>query len=1034
MRLPNVWTVPALLVTILAASGCVNPTPNPDPQPVPTPKPAKLTMSGNTAYGGVTIGLSQEATFTITNTGAGDATLDPTVVTNFGVTGVYTVTGGTCPTTAVIQANSKNNCTLTIKFTPTLEAHAFQDIVFNYTDPTMDASQDVAVPFKFTLDGFGILDCTNHPAPQCPKPAAVLSISDGVTYDFQTVTIGTAADHLFTVTNTGRADALLGDTTTTGLGLAGPFRVTGGSCVTGATVAALTGSCTLNVHFAPTDVPQTSALITLAFSSPAGSANATRAIQGAGLLDCRYHRQAQCPPQAPALSISDPTTFDFGIVTIGTAGSHSFTVTNNGDADAALATLNTNSLGLSAPFTITDGTCLTATSIAAYGGTCTINVQFTPAAEPQVNETIDLKYSGPTINGTADATRAIRGSGFLDCDNYPQPQCPPPLPHFYYSDVTANSYGNVAIGTSSDLTFTITNKGRVDGTMGAITDSALGLTAPLSISGGTCAGGTVLTAHGGSCTLTIRFSPGDTSTTTETFSIAYAGVNGFADPLTRQIFGSGILDCSATNDLFAAYLSGVSTAQAQNQTEAGNGAADGAAVAGTDGYNDGYAATYQGAYNNAYNQAYNNAYNSSYASGYNAGSNDAQACVDGSNAGSVAGAADGSANAYKDGSSNGSTDGFSAGNSAGYNDGLSLGASDGTAAGESNGSSTGYNDGYNSAYGGGESNGYNVGYSAGYTDGANACPSAASASVPLLQTATQKRTASLAAHVAATGAKLSSLKALLSSVASNSDYLDQCTQQGYGATYDQSAYQNAYNTAAHSGPDYQAGYTKGASVATSDGSNAGGAQGTTDGNSLGYSDGLAAGKTVSYNNCYASGYSSGYTNGYNGEYTTAYNDAFNNSYSSGYNNGHGNGYNDGYNGAYSNAYSNAYNNSYGSGASAGDSDGYNAGYGSGYSAGYAAGQDSCPSPAGSNAKVAILAARAQLLKSAAATKVYGSGQKWARIAKNGIVVSTQVSRPVRHGVHVNAKVQMNARWKARGLNRPKMSSLLLNVTLATPKL
>ncbi len=1026
MRLPNFWTglVPVLVITVLSATGCVNPTPNPDPDPKPSLKPAKLTMSGNTVYGGITIGQTHESIFTVSNTGEGDATLDQSILTNFGVAGPYTITGGTCATTAIIQANSKNSCTLNIKFTPVGEAHAFQDVTLNYTDPTLDPSQDAAVPFKFTLDGYGILDCTNFPQPQCPAPAAVLSISDGATDNYSTVTLGTSADHIFTVTNTGRAAAVLGDMTAAGLGLTGPYSVSTETCATGASVAALTGSCTITVHFAPTAVPGATATMVLAYSSPAGNAQTSRAMQGAGVLDCVNHRVALCPPQAPALSISDATTFDFGSVAIGAAGSHSFTVTNTGDADASLVAITSASIGLSAPYSLIDGSCVSATSIAANGGSCTINVGFTPSAVGQLNETIDVKYSGPTITGNADLTRAIRGTGFLDCDNYPQPQCPAVMPDFQFTDTSANSYGNVAIGTSRELTFIVTNLGRADGTIGSVTDGSLGLSGAMSVSGGTCGGGSVLAARGGSCTLSIRFTPGDTSTTAETFSLAYAGTNGFANPLTRQIFGTGILDCLAANDLFAAYLSGVSTAQTQNQSEADQGTADGELIALTNGYNDGYAAAYQSAYTAAYNQSYNNAYNSSYSAGFSSGSSDPQSCVDGSNAGGSAGTSDGSSKAYGDGLSNGSIDGYNAGNSAGFSDGLALGQSAGNNAGGNNGSADGYTDGYGNGYGGGVSSGHAAGYSVGFDDGANSCPTTTAAKAPVLQRVIQLRAASASSHSAGTSAKLGSAKSMFASVASTSDYTGVCNQQGYDVTYDSNSYQNALFSASHSGTTYNASYATGAADATTDASAAGSTLGVSDGNSFGSTDGLAAGKQVQYNTCYASAYSAGYTTGYNDQYTTTYNSTFDSYFSGGYDDGHNSGYNSGFNETYGGAYVSAYNTSYSDGFAAGDSDGYSVGYSAGYSDGYQAGLDSCPIPNASS-KGTVLAMRTQLLTTSAAPKLFGSGQKWAKTARNGVKVTAKVSRPIRNGVRVSAKVQMNARLKARQQHRPRVRSAIL---------
>ncbi|HMJ11499.1 MAG TPA: hypothetical protein VK524_08820 [Polyangiaceae bacterium] len=88
-------------------------------------------------------------------------------------------------------------------------------------------------------------------AVQCTD--AKLSIAPGYAHFGPTV-LGVNPTLTYTVTNSGRADALLGTVTTEGLELAAPFSLVGGTCVSGGTVRANGGTCTLILSFSPTEV------------------------------------------------------------------------------------------------------------------------------------------------------------------------------------------------------------------------------------------------------------------------------------------------------------------------------------------------------------------------------------------------------------------------------------------------------------------------------------------------------------------------------------------------------------------------------------------------------------------------------------------------------------------------------------------------------------------------------------------------------------------------------------------------------------
>ena len=409
-----------LTLTTLLGAGCVTPV-------VPGSTAADLVFTGSLpTYGGVTIGTTKDLSFTVSNTGASDATLTPLTSTSLALSAPYSLVGGTCVPGMVLHGSSADSCTLAVRFTPALEAHVSQNLLLSYQDVTLTGAANA----KLTLDGFGVLDCLNHYQPACPVLTPVFSISDGVNFDYKGVAIGSTADHTFTISNTGRAVGTFGDLSTAGLGLAAPFTAVGGTCITSGTLAALTGTCTLIVRYTPMTLDSPTATITVAYSG-SGAFSTSRAIQGTGVLDCNAFPQPQCPVLAPSLAISAGPTLDFGSLAIGATADFTFTVTNTGPGDGFLGTLTTSGLSLAAPFTLVGGTCTSGATISASVGACTIIVRFTPTAAVTSNDSIDLKYTDATTS--FDATRPITGTGFLDCVNFPQPQCPKATPTGVYT-------------------------------------------------------------------------------------------------------------------------------------------------------------------------------------------------------------------------------------------------------------------------------------------------------------------------------------------------------------------------------------------------------------------------------------------------------------------------------------------------------------------------------------------------------------------------------------------------------------------------
>lgn len=126
--------------------------------------------------------------------------------------------------------------------------HAADTITGDAADTT---TGEASGPLEATTTGPGVDDTsTGDPPPMTTgEGEPLLSISDGATFDFGAVPTGTQASHLFTVTNTGDAEAVgLDGTVAAPFGFPGGFPGGAGTC--GASLAA-GASCTVEVVFSP---------------------------------------------------------------------------------------------------------------------------------------------------------------------------------------------------------------------------------------------------------------------------------------------------------------------------------------------------------------------------------------------------------------------------------------------------------------------------------------------------------------------------------------------------------------------------------------------------------------------------------------------------------------------------------------------------------------------------------------------------------------------------------------------------------------
>ncbi len=389
--------------------------------------------------------------------------------------GAFPGTGGTC--TQSLDADQ--TCTLVISYVPTESGTQSQIVPLSY----FDGEETLSISFSFT---------------GASEAEAALTFSEGATYDFGSVAVGSTSSATLTVSNAGEvaatsliliAPALAAPFTYLG----GTYPGTGGTCTS---ELAAKSSCTVVLRYAPVAVGASSSSINFTFETGANSSSLSISIMGTGVL--------------ASLTISDGATFSYGTQNVGTTTDKTFTVTNSGGFAASALGIGAPALGV--PYYYKNG------AYPGFGGdcgttlgaglSCTLIVTFGPTTPNTFNDTIRLSYNDG--QATQTSTRAITGISVT-------------VALLTISDGATYDFGTVAINSSNDKTFTLINSGSTSATSIAVGSPALA--APYSFKGGTYPGtggtcGVTLTS-GGSCTIIVNFSPSASGTANDTIRISY---------------------------------------------------------------------------------------------------------------------------------------------------------------------------------------------------------------------------------------------------------------------------------------------------------------------------------------------------------------------------------------------------------------------------------------------------------------------------------------------------------------------------------
>jgi hypothetical protein len=315
-----------------------------------------------------------------------------------------------------------------------------------------------------------------------PTPPAVSLSPTSLTFASQAVN-STSPSQAVTLSNSGSAPLTISSITTTGTN-AGDFAQTN-NCPMGTTTLAAGASCTINVTFTPTATGTRSG--TVSITDNAGGSPHTVALSGTGAA-------------APNVAFT-PTSLTFTSQQVNTtSASQAVTLTNNGSA--ALTISSVGFTGTNPGDFADTTTCPFSPSTLAAGGSCTINVTFTPTASGTRSASLSV-----TDNASGSPqTVAVSGTGTTA-----------PVPAVTLSPTSLTFASQALNSTSAAQTVTLTNSGNA-----ALTISSIGLTGTNAADfaqTNTCPISPSTLPAGANCTFNVTFTPTATGTRTASVSI-----------------------------------------------------------------------------------------------------------------------------------------------------------------------------------------------------------------------------------------------------------------------------------------------------------------------------------------------------------------------------------------------------------------------------------------------------------------------------------------------------------------------------------
>lgn len=487
-----------------------------------SPQPSIGASPQNVVFGSVTTGNTADLTITMTNNGNADLTISDIGLVDALSAPFSLISGQDNCSNQVVTPSS--HCTLAIRYSPSSVGNHFDSFDVPSDDP---ATPTIIIEVSGTGAAAPVPDIT-------PSTTSLL---------FGSVTVGSSADKLLTLTNTGNDDLIIADIGVVDA-LAAPFSLVAGqdNCSNMSLLPA--ASCTVAVRYSPS----TEGLQGDSFNVPSDDPDTptvTVNVSGTGT-----------PVANPAITVSS-TALQFGSVTLGNTTDLTLTLGNTGNADLTISDIGLAN-ALSAPFSLVSGQDNCSNQILTPSSGCTIAVRYSPTSEGIQIDSFDVPSDDPD---TPTVTVDVSGTGTQVL-----------VPNIMLS-ATSFLFGSVTVGDSVDQTLTLSNSGNAE-----LTISVIGfvndLAAPFSLVQGqdNCSNSTL--APAASCMVTIRYSPAAEGPLNDSFDIPSDDPD--TPTVTVSVSGTGTptpvpnIVLSDTPLLFGDITAGTTTDQTLTISNTGN--------------------------------------------------------------------------------------------------------------------------------------------------------------------------------------------------------------------------------------------------------------------------------------------------------------------------------------------------------------------------------------------------------------------------------------------------------------------------------
>ncbi|MGC1476843.1 MAG: choice-of-anchor D domain-containing protein, partial [Terriglobales bacterium] len=475
--------------------------------------PTKITLNGNgvaetkvltvtptTLAFGPQVSATTSSTLqyiTVTNTGNFTVTF-----TNVTITGNYALASQGC--TGQIAPGS--SCSIGVSFTPTSAGAKTGTVTI--TDNATVATQ------KVTLSGTGIATTSD-----------ILLSQTAVVFDAQTVSTASSPQVVYYY-NQGNTTSTIASTVLAGTN-PGDFSLSGSSCTASTAVGTLT-YCTLRITFTPAAAGARSATLTVADSDP-GSPRVIN-LSGTGISS-----------SVPEVGLY-PASLTFASTAEGSSSAaQNITLTNNGSAKLTISSTGITFTGTDPGDYSETNNCPISPATLAAGFSCNIAITFSPkgtGARPANLTVADSATSSPQ-------SATLTGTGVAGAVGVATPS------------PTSLAFGNVALGTPSELPITVKNTGTAALTFASPSVAITGTVSSDFSQTNTCTGSL---APAATCTIKVTFTPTTIESQTGTVTITDNATN---SPQAVPITGTGAeaaVDLSPSALAFPSTVEGTTSA------------------------------------------------------------------------------------------------------------------------------------------------------------------------------------------------------------------------------------------------------------------------------------------------------------------------------------------------------------------------------------------------------------------------------------------------------------------------------------------